>query len=395
MDTPVTAPIVTASDTAIIQRIVALRTAGKPVSWIAEDPAVVASDLMVKRTSATSRSRAIYEVLRNHADWFPTTSAETTKLKPTEADAALAYVAPILERHSRATGEPLMPELVDRFENRLRAYEDLIRNYSRKPARKMTGMPGRREIVVCSDIHCTDERTDLIARLIDEQAGRDLIVAGDLFDFSSLSRYTPTGWSDDSLTETMARGTGLLTLFNQHFRSVTLMLGNHDARGWKKALNTCGTEYGKLCHEWMIYALEHKYGVKVIDNPIAKQNGKVVEGLHFWHQLGDCLVTHFERAGAQPGRSPQLTCDFFREWQEPLGIQPFRVILQAHDHKVSYHRSRDNKVHCYGIGCLSDWADYALQGRPVYAPPQHGYYRLVQYDGVTSINESQLYSLDD
>jgi hypothetical protein len=85
--------------------------------------------------------------------------------------------------------------------------------------------------------------------------------------------------------------------------------------------------------------------------------------------------------------------DFFFSYRDFLSLDPFRVVLQAHTHKQSYHRNSLTGIHCFEIGALCDIPAYSMN-QPKYGPVQHGYYHLIQYDGVTDVNESRLVVLD-
>jgi predicted phosphodiesterase len=314
-----------------------------------------------------------------------------------DASASPARMPGISDRFvERDNGDDLgLPPGKSRADAILEEFEKELGHYRRYAAKPHGDKRGRREYIIASDFHVADDRPDLLIKLVTEHQGKSLIIGGDFFDFSSLSRHPLNGWQDPGLYDCLSRGAAVLDLLASNFVDITLVLGNHDKRAWTKALNNVSTEYGKFNHENFIYMLEHKFGVKVVDHVLTKQNGATCEGLHYWHQVGDCIVSHSEHCGRPVGKGAEGAFEFFRDWTDILGLNPFRVILQAHTHKQSYHRSRNGKVHLYEIGCMCEWQNYSLQGRQVYGPPQHGYYHLVQFDGVTDINASRLVNLDD
>ena len=87
--------------------------------------------------------------------------------------------------------------------------------------------------------------------------------------------------------------------------------------------------------------------------------------------------------------------DFFTMWERQLGLREWNVLLQAHTHKQTWHRHKITKRHLFETGALCDTPEYALKGgRHCYGPTEHGYFVLVQYDGITDLNESRLVCLD-
>jgi hypothetical protein len=101
-------------------------------------------------------------------------------------------------------------------------------------------MAGRQEYVVISDLHIPDQRDDLVAEVIREHKGKRLIVAGDLSDFESWSKWPQDKFAPDTLREVLAQQDAVLDLFDRQFAHTWLMLGNHDRRPWQKAQRLMG-----------------------------------------------------------------------------------------------------------------------------------------------------------
>jgi hypothetical protein len=298
-------------------------------------------------------------------------------------------------RAPRSLTESSQPQQVDFFEQHLRTYETLIGAAPKegtRPTRKQARL--REETVVISDLHVPDEREDLIAEVIRRHRGARLVIAGDLDDFEMLSRYDHNDWNAPTLQDSLARRDALIDTLRENFSEVEIMLGNHDLRLPRRAAKALGPDYAWISQQFLMWAYERRHGIKVITNEVRKQSGRLVPYLHYYHQIGDCVIGHVECAGRPVGKGVERAHDFFLQWKGILGLNDFRVVLQAHTHKQAFFRHPDTRYFCYEIGAMCDIPSYSLTGRQNYGPPQVGYYHLVQYNGVTDVNESRLISLD-
>lgn len=253
---------------------------------------------------------------------------------------------------------------------------------------------GRYEAVILSDLHCPDERKDLIAEVCARHAGKDCYIVGDLNDFERFSRFDCIDWRAPSLIEALRHTDALLEVMAQSFPRIFLMFGNHDLRLPRKAAKVLGPDYHFITQEWLIHYYEKRHGIHVIHNSLIKQNGRPVDGLFYWHKVGkDCILSHAETSGKPVGKGVEKAHDFFYSHRKELGIGEFGWLLQAHTHKQSYHRNRTTGVHCFEIGCMCDLPGYHLH-KPQHSPVEHGYFYLVQDDGITNRDESRLICLD-
>lgn len=298
--------------------------------------------------------------------------------------------------HDVATREDGTPGFRSAFEEALDKYEAWIGAPSKttSSADVPEDLSGRREWICISDLHIPDVRHDLVQHVIRTHAGGDIVIVGDLNDYESWGRWPNDKFTPDSLRQVFAEQDALLELLDRNFRSKRLMLGNHDRRPWQKAGRTLGPDYGWLTHEFMMRALTQRQGIHVVDHRLEKLNGRHIEDLHFYHQIGDCLLSHAECSGGTPAAGAVRAHDFFNMWDRVLGLEPWNVLVHAHTHKQSWTRHKLSGRHLFECGAMCDIPEYALKGKHSYGPTQHGYFILVQHDGVTDLNESRLVCLD-
>lgn len=276
----------------------------------------------------------------------------------------------------------------------LERYEKLIGAPERRssPAEKLR--TDRYEAIVFSDPHNPDVRMSLVRKLIDKFSGLPGYLVGDIDDNEDRSKHTSYRWKNYSLEEQLAEDDAFVSLLTQHFNPLYIFMGNHDNRAWLKALAAAGKDYAWLSYQFIMWSWKQRHGVQVISNKVTKENGQEIPGLHFYHQVNDCMIGHVERSGKAASKSAELAHDFYFSWREILGLDPFRVVLQAHSHRTNYSRHPLTGAHLYEIGALCDIQDYAVKTQR-YSPIQAGAFHLVQKDQRTLINESRLISLDE
>ncbi len=310
-----------------------------------------------------------------------------------------------LERRPRRTGEVkaspshslselIAPERVSFYEEHLQRYEEMIGAPTKEPRERAGRRALKEETIVISDLHCPEERGDLIAEIIQRHRGANLVIAGDLDDLEMMSRFDHVDWTGLSFQESLAHRDALLDKLTEAFSSVEIMLGNHDLRLPRRAAKALGPDYAFISQQFLMWAYEKRHGLKVITNDVRRYSGRPIPYLHYYHQVGDCVIGHVEVAGRPVAKSSGKAHDFFTQWQRVLGLKEFNVLLQAHSHRQSFFRHPDSGVHCFEIGALCDIPSYSLTSRQSYCPPQLGYFQLIQYQGVTDVNASRLYSFE-
>jgi hypothetical protein len=285
-------------------------------------------------------------------------------------------------------------EQINHYEEYLNKYEELIGAKAKRTEQGRKRRSLRQEWVVMSDLHSPDERMDLIIHAAERHPGAGCIIAGDLDDNEMMSRFDHTDWTAPGFRQALSHRDAMLDFITQHFPTTKILLGNHDLRLPRRAAKALGPDYAWISQQFLLWSYEQRHGIQVVTHDVNRRNGRPIPYLHYYDQVGDCMIGHVEVAGRPVGSGAAKAHDFFQSWQKELGLGDFRVVLQAHTHKQSFFRHPSTGVFCYEIGALCDIPSYSLTSRQSYAPPQLGYFHLVQYDGVTDINESRLVSLE-
>lgn len=246
--------------------------------------------------------------------------------------------------------------------------------------------------VVISDTHLPNVRRDLLATICRRHKGCNVIVAGDVLDNGRFSRWPKTDTRDHNVKEALASRDALASYLRRYFDAVKLLEGNHDARFYRNAAQL-GADYYYATQEFFRSAFQQRHGVELVQRRFESKDAQRHITLAFFEQIGDCVIGHVERSGATPMRGGRIANDFFQKWRGELGLtHPWRVLLQAHTHHRGYWFDPVTQVHCYETGALCDNPSYAIEGHRG-DPIQHGYYLLVQKDGVTDLHKSRQFIL--
>jgi hypothetical protein len=290
-----------------------------------------------------------------------------------------------------AHSEALSPKTKSFYDQHLEDYEKFLGAQRKRKSYQARDLSGRTETIVVSDPHIPDERMDLLTEIAMRHAGAALSLAGDINDFERFGRFDLKDWTAPDLQGSLARTDAVLEFLSDHFSHVDILFGNHDLRLPRKAAKQLGPDYYFVCQQFLMNAYAKRHGVRVIQQVVTKDNGRDLPPMFFYQQIGDCMIGHVEAAGAPVGKGVELAHDFFFSRRSFLGLEPFNVVLQAHTHKQCYFRHRLTGAHLFEIGCMCDEQAYSMS-QPKYGPVQQGYFHLVQYNGVTDLNESKLYS---
>jgi hypothetical protein len=292
-----------------------------------------------------------------------------------------------------AVEEPLL--LPSLYEEHLARYEERI-GAPEKRNRSGKGAPSPTLRAVCfADPHVRLQRHDLVVKICKRHEGEDLFILGDLLDFEEFSRFIPEGRDYEPLHRLLASADAFLGFLCGYFPRIHLLLGNHDNRLHKKVARNLGPDYGWLTQQFLVTTYQKRHGVSVLNSPIQRHNGSVVENIYSWTQVGDCIMSHCEVSGRRGhlSRSAEKAHDYFYSWREEFGLKPFRVVLQSHSHRQVLLRHPMTGVYCIETGSICDIPDYALRDHRT-TPPQNGYFHLVQVDGKTDMEESRLFHFE-
>jgi len=254
---------------------------------------------------------------------------------------------------------------------------------------------GHHQLVIASDFHAPFHDAWAVGELIRREGGKHktLIINGDLQDFYSISRFTK--YENVSIESELAAVDALLGQLSAAFPEVVLVAGNHDTARFEKQLRS-------LLPLEIVHVVEFLTGGNMSClRVIAKRYPNVrfadtVVGRHhlgwFWQQ-GDLITAHAEKYSKVPGSALRGIDEWFTDQHDTLGLQPWRVCIQAHTHQLGMFPWKSDRVLVEG-GAMCQTHGYQLQARIAGRPQRIGYVTLEQSKGVTDINSIRLVWLD-
>jgi predicted phosphodiesterase len=253
---------------------------------------------------------------------------------------------------------------------------------------------GRQKIVVAGDFHAPFHHKQFVASMFEREKNADLlIVAGDLQDHYSVSRFTK--YEHISFEEEMAAVTLLLQEMSERFPRVIIVEGNHDRPRFEKQLR-------ERLSEEMVKVVEYLAGGNLSAVAAAARRFPNIEiakhkvGTHnvgWFTQVNDLIVSHMEKFSRTPGATLRGVEEWFSDYERVLGIQPLRVIVQAHTHALGWFPFHADKL-LVESGCLCVTHGYQLTPRAGGRPQRQGYVTLEQIDGKTDRNSVRCVWLD-
>jgi hypothetical protein len=300
-----------------------------------------------------------------------------------------------LRAHFQKLGLLDPPPLPPEYQEMLAGYEDLL---GLPPKRAFPAvspdLAGDRQYLVFGDTHNPCQRKDLLARMCALFPGLPGILGGDVDDWEAFSRWDLLDPDVDDIRTLLRDREAMIAFLMEHLASLTILFGNHDVRPWKKANQILGKNYAWMTKQFLAMAYEARHGVSLVKNPVTTHHGRPIPNMHFWYQVGDCVVTHVEKAG-QRGWGVIKTHEWLQAWGKHIGLQPFRVVLHFHTHRRHYQQCPITGRHLFEVGCMTDIQSYSCQADGKYFPPQRGFFLLAQTDGVTDINACRFVALDE
>jgi predicted phosphodiesterase len=253
--------------------------------------------------------------------------------------------------------------------------------------------PDRDKIFVLADIHEPYSHSAVIRAALEHKDAGTLIIPGDVGDFYSKSRFRKTRYV--SFKEELASVFRRIEWAATHFPEVRIMLGNHDNRPEKMILGKMDNGAVDLLmlteHDLLARMASYFDNVRMVGTPIG------VDGIVATHlyQHGDIVFTHGEVSLKQTTAVLERVSTYLHRWHRRLGIKPYRVIAQAHNHRAM--KSIEDGEAWFALPCSMDpysiGAEYIYGSRMIGNPPQVGYTIFYQHNGVTDINRSNFYVL--
>lgn len=246
-----------------------------------------------------------------------------------------------------------------------------------------------RKILVLSDPHEPYGAEFVYADALNNHGDAALLVVpGDLGDYYSKSRFRKNQSAD--FREEVRSVFKRMEWMSAHFRSVKIMMGNHDNRPEKKIKDLLNVDPELLIFT-ELNLLKHLscyfHNVEIVEHRIAKTRLGVT---YIWQMPEtDIVFTHAEISRAQKSATLEYISNWLHKSRHFLGIKDYRVIVQGHNHQ-SMKTDEDGETWMmvptasdpYSLGF-----EYILQ-RMYKTPPVIGYTVLYHDNGVCDTNAS-------
>lgn len=248
------------------------------------------------------------------------------------------------------------------------------------------------KILCYSDPHEPYSDEGLFEQSLIHKDAETVIVAGDLGDYYSKSRFRKSKSVNmvDEIREVFLRLEWLAT----HFKNVKIMKGNHDDRPEKRISDLFNGEADLhiLTENSLLTRLASYFdNIEVVGTEI-NENGYSIKLSHIY-QYGDIIFTHGELSRAQPTAIMQYISNYLHLWKTDLGLKPYKVIIQGHNHQAMKLPVGDELwiLNPCSMRTKSIGAEYIYAPRMVGKPPIRGYTIIHQENGVTDWNKTNYY----
>lgn len=298
----------------------------------------------------------------------------------------------LLQRAVEHEASPIKPQAVVQpresyLDQARKSLEHMIGSF-RTPMSRGRGKADAERIVVGSDLHglFCDERA--FSAFCADPA-KTAIVAGDILDFISVSRFRQT-IDFVSCREELADARAKLEALSASFETVYFVDGNHDKRALRRIQDIAPQLLPLIVNPLDLVASGlpnvHRLQVEVKNTaPRSVYGANYV--MDYCGMVGDILVGHFDNfCGPDAPKGIQKWMD---EWGAWVDCERPRVILQAHSHSLNSSFTPTGQL-LISTGCLCKPMPYQIDGHGKYRPPTVGYVVLHQKDGITDLNRTQL-----
>jgi hypothetical protein len=259
----------------------------------------------------------------------------------------------------------------------------------RRPKQILT-KPERGKLLIISDPHVIYENRIVHKHIeANDKDAETVIVTGDLGDYYSKSRFRKTRYV--SFTEELAGVFRYLEWLATNFKSVKVMIGNHDNRPEKYVVGRLDNGSVDLLIMTEQNLLQHLAANFDNIDVVGTQLDATDINLTHIYQYGDIVFTHGEISMKQNSANLDRVEEYLDNWKHVLNLKPFRVIAQGHNHRDSSDSSKDRKRFLLPTASnpFSVGFEYIYGSRMIGKPPAIGYSVFHQYEGETDVNESQ------
>jgi hypothetical protein len=221
-----------------------------------------------------------------------------------------------------------------------------------------------RKILYMGDLHIPFQVDWQIQTAVNRNVKADLAVCAEISDLYSLSRFQKT--LSIPLEIEIDNIIRFYEYMSEHFDKIVIIKGNHANRIDRNMLAGIDPALYFLINTNMLEALARPFPAILITDS--------------WYvQVNDAIFAHGEKFSKLDMKAGVNVYAFLREWQDGLGLKPFKVIVQGHIHGLgAAYRGSSFKI--LEGGTLCSVPDYAVE--KMYDRPQtNGYVTVVQRDG--------------
>lgn len=265
------------------------------------------------------------------------------------------------------------------------------------PSRPPKRLPGqsRKVILHTGDWHIPYMQEEAFHATLEANDDADIcVVGGDALNCSAFSRFIESELVHPR--DEFAKLTLALQAVAERYPDVRVNIGNHPDRIRKYLAKRLDPWALFLCQvnpiQFVVEGLRKEHGIDNIK--VAQPVIPDLDSSNWLTLIGDCAFTHAETHGKLHLRPAENTARWLRKWDRHLPVRP-RVVVQEHNHRAGLFYDDELQALLIQAPCLSRNVAYQTAGDLKYSPNQHGFVRIVQVDGVTQINESRFYLLDE
>lgn len=238
---------------------------------------------------------------------------------------------------------------------------------------------GRIENVVIADLHEPIARRDIIREISKKHDGARLIVAGDILDFASFSKFSRVKtcrsrqeeWNMSAL-RVLQDTAGFLDEISDYYSEIVVIRGNHDARPNKAIASVAGADAA----EFTDYLFTNELGKA---RKVVIPNRTNLD--YYAIKIGDMWVGHWHWYGKLPAAGVRQVIDEFLPDPAVRQYGECNVVVQAHTHRT--HDGSWRYKRAIECGAMCKRPDYVDTNFGKGGTPQLGYALIVQDDGYT------------
>lgn len=242
------------------------------------------------------------------------------------------------------------------------------------------------KLLVLADPHepYGNERVFEICETNEKHCG-SVVVPGDVGDYYSKSRFRKT--RNQSFQDEVRAVFRRLEWLATHWKKVYVMIGNHDNRPEKLIADSTPVDLLILTERNLLGRLVSYFdNIELVGTQLDHTD---INLTHIW-QYRDVIFTHGELSRAQKTAALIYVSTYLRNWKTYMGLKPYRVIAQAHNHQ-SMKTMEGDEVHIMlptASDPLSIGMEYIYSSRMIGKPPAIGYSRFVFSGDELDVNQT-------